>query len=178
MNPILEQIVQGIEAKVSPENKDAFERAVLAGKKILFDKNTHSHMELIKNPQSRKDPVTTISTGVTGLAWTMYRQSKSSMPPEVLIMSAVVIMCEALDFAERGLGIQLDNDMVAATSKKLAANLFTKLGIQPDQLQEAINKGKGEIDDHHAKQSAASGAPGEMPAPAGLMNAPPQPGGG
>lgn len=152
MNPILVKVEQGISEKVTSENRDAYDKAIIAGMKILFNEKSHPHMELIKNPESRKDPVNTISSGVAGLMWIMYMQSKKTMPIEVLIMTGVILMTKAMDFAERGLGIQITNEIVAATTKKLAENLFVKLGITPEQLNEAIMKGKQEIDDHQAAQ--------------------------
>lgn len=161
MNPILEQIEQQITAKVKPENKNAFDRTVLAGEKIMFDPKTHAHMEMVKNPEAMKDPVTTISNGVAGLMWIMYMQSHQKMPLEVLILAGTVLMTKAFDFAERGLSVPIDNAMIAATTKKLAENLFTKLGISPEQLAQQISKGKAEIDAHQAGSSQT----GQSPAP-------------
>jgi hypothetical protein len=151
MNPILEKIIAGIEEHVKPENKRAYDNTVLAGKKILFDPKTHSHMQLIANPESQKDPVGTISNGVAGLIWIMYRESKNSMLPEVMIMAGITLMCDVLDFAERGLNIKIDNQMVAATTKGLTDSLFSKLKITPEQMREAVKKGRAEIMDYKAK---------------------------
>ena len=150
MNPILEKIEQGITEKVTPGNKSAYLRTVIAGQKIMFDEKTHANMELVKNPNARKDPVTTISSGIAGLMWAMYMQSQKKMPIEVLVLAGVTLMTKAFDFAERGLKIPLDNAMIAATTKKLAENLFTKLGISPEQLNQQILKGKAEIEAHQA----------------------------
>src|SRR5665811_862268 len=94
MNPILSKIIQGIESHVKPEHKKAYDNAVLAGKKILFDPKTHSHLQLIANPASQQEPVKTISTGVAGLVWIMYKQSKQTMKIDVLVMCGVTLMCE------------------------------------------------------------------------------------
>lgn len=166
MNPILSSIAQGISDKVRPENKQAFENAVKAGKLILFNEKTHAHMEMVKNPKSLTDPVKTVSTGVTGLAWLMYQQSKQTMKIEVMILSAIMLMCEAFDFAERGMGLQITNEMVAQTVKTLAENLFAKLGITPEQLQQQILKGHQEIIDHQRGQTT----PPPPSAPQGMLS--------
>lgn len=157
MNPILTNIISGIEQHVSKPNLPAYHNVVLAGKKILFDPTTHANMELVKNPASRKDPVNTISQGVAGLMYLMYLQSKQKMPIEVLIMAAITMMCEVYDFAETGLGVQVTPDGVANTTQQLAELLFRKLGITPEQLNHAIAVGHQEIQDHQAKQAAAQG---------------------
>lgn len=151
MNPILAKIQQDITREVPDEDKQAFENCVEAGKRILFDPSTHQNLELIKNPESRNDPVNTISKGVVGLGWLMYQQSERTMPPGALIPACVVLICEVYDFAERGLKIQVTNELVARTVQRFVEEMFTRLGVSPEVLQEAIIKGKGEIQDHMAK---------------------------
>jgi hypothetical protein len=151
MNPLLTKIQQDLRAKVellakkNPRILTEYDKAIEAGKIMLFDKKTHAHMEMVKNPDALNDPVKTISTGIAGLTWLMYQQSKKTMKPEVMIMSATALMCEAFDFAERGKGLQLTPAMIAQTTRLLAEKLFAKLGITPEQLQQAIATGHDEI---------------------------------
>jgi len=145
MNPLLTKITQDIEAKVAPENLQAYHKAVTAGLTIMFNPKTHQHLELVKNPESRKDPVRTLANGITGLVWLMFQQSKQSMKAEVLVMAAVTLFCHAADFAEQSYGIQLTNEQIAQATRILAENLMKKLGITPAQLQDAINKGGAHI---------------------------------
>jgi len=144
MNETLTRIKQQIAEKVSPQNKEAFEKAVIAGEKIMFeDENTHSHLEIVKNPAGvRQNPPQAVARGTAGLMWILFMQSKQTMRYEVLIMAGVVMLCEAIDFAERGLGIPFDNKMIAQATKILAESLFNKLGVTPEMLQEAIQKGQ------------------------------------
>ena len=170
MNPILSNIISGIEQHVSKQNLQGYNNTVLAGKKILFDPTTHANLELVKNPASRQDPIHTISQGVAGLMWLMYLQSHKQMPMEVLIMAAVTTMCEVFDFAETGLGVQVTPDIVAATSQELSMLLFKKLGITTEQLNQAIATGHQQIVEHQAKQAQAQGGMmnPNQPAPQGV----------
>lgn len=147
MNEILTRIKQEIAAKVSPQNKEAFEKAVIAGNKIMFEnQDSHSHLEIVKNPEGvRQNPPQAVAQGVSGLMWVLYMQSKQTMPYEVLIMAGVVMLCEAIDFAERGLGIPFDNKAIAQATKILAESLFNKMGVTPEMLQEAIRKGQSAV---------------------------------
>jgi hypothetical protein len=144
MNPTLQKIRESISEKVSPQNKEAFEKAVIAGNKIMFeDENTHSHLQIVQNPAGvRQNPPQAVAQGVSGLMWVLYMQSKQTMQYEVLIMAGVVMLCEAIDFAERGLGIPFDSKMIATATKILAESLFNRLNISPEMLQEAIQKGQ------------------------------------
>lgn len=67
------------------------------------------------------------------------------MKPEVMVYSGIVLMAHVLDFAERAYGIQVTNELVAQTTKLLAENLFKKLNVSPEQLQQLINNGAEEI---------------------------------
>lgn len=159
MKPQLKQIETELDAKVkqhAPEQYEAFKKAVLAGDKLMFDPKTHQHIELIKNPDSRRDPVNTVANGVAGMMWVMYRQSRQQMRPEVLIMAGTVLLMHAIDFAERGLNIQFSPEMIAQAAKTLAYILFKKLGISEEQLAEAIRKGAGEIKQSRGKPSAGA----------------------
>ena len=179
MNPQLKQIEDEISRKVkefAPENYTAFQKAVIAGDKIMFDPKTHQHMELVRNPESRKTPVETVAKGVTGLMWVMYRQSRQTMDLQVMIAAGTVLLMHAIDFAERGMRIQFDAQMIGDAAKTLAYLLMKKLGISPEQLNEAIQKGADEIQQHQAggkggqEQPVAPNNQGEeQPPPSGML---------
>lgn len=152
-NQMLIDIQSDIENRVSKENKERFDKTVLAAETMLFDPKTHANMELVKNPESRNNPVVTISKGVSGLMWLLYQQSKRSLPAEVLIFAGTVTICKVLDFAERGLKIPITPEIIANTVQRTSERLFEKMGITPDQLRQAIAQGKKEIDDYQQHQS-------------------------
>jgi hypothetical protein len=149
MNPVLKKIMDDLSAKVSEQNKDAYKKTVLAGSRIIFDPKTHANLELVKNPESRKTPTQTIAKGIGNLMWLMFLQSKKMMGFEPMIMGGLTLMCEVIDFAERGLKIPFDQDMIAETSKLAVEAMFEKMGITPEDLEEAIKKGGAEIDEYH-----------------------------
>jgi len=160
MNPILEKIQADITAKVDPSDKEDFLNAIKAGRHILYDPSTHQNMELIKNPASRKDPVNTVSKGVAGLGYVMYQQSNRQMSPNVLIPALMMLACDVLDFGEMAGWFKVDAPMVAAITKELVAEIFKKLGVKPEDLQAAIQKGKSELDAHQAGQEPGA-TPGQ-----------------
>lgn len=168
MNPLLAKIQQDITEKVDENLKEDFLNAVKAGKHILFDPSTHPNMELIKNPDSRKDPVNTIAKGISGLGYIMYMQSKKQISPDVLIPALIVLMCEVMDFAEQSFGLQINNQLVADTTKELIAQIYTKLGVTPEVLQQAIAKGQEEINgSQQPQQEQVMQSPGMFPVSGG-----------
>jgi hypothetical protein len=151
-NQMLIQIQKNIESKVSKENKERFNKTVLAAETYMFDAKTHQNMELVKNPDSQSNLVETVSKGVSGLMWLIYQQSKKSLPAEVLIFAGTVAICKALDFAERGLKLPLTPEIIAQTTQRTTDKLFGLMGISQEQLRKAIAQGKSEIEDYQKHQ--------------------------
>jgi hypothetical protein len=151
-NQMLMDIEQNIEDKVSKENKSRYAKTVLAAETMLFDPKTHANMELVRNPESQKTPVQTISKGVSGLMWLLYQQSKQTLPAEVLIYAGTTTICKVLDFAERGLKLEITPQIISDTVQRTSERLFEKMGVTPDQLRNAIAQGKKEIDDYQTHQ--------------------------
>lgn len=147
-NQMLIDIQHNIEAKVSPENKQRYDKTVLAAETLMFDPKTHQNMELVKNPDSQSNLVETVSKGVSGLMWLLYQQSKKSLPAEVLIYAGTTTICKVLDFAERGLRLPVTPEIISQTTKRTTDRLFDHMGITPEQLKAAITQGKAEIEDY------------------------------
>lgn len=156
-NHMLIAIEKNIDEKVSKENRKTFDRTVLAAETLMFSPDTHANMELVRNPASRDNPVTTISKGVSGLMWLLYVQSKRSIPMESLIYAGTIAICKALDFAERGLKIEITPEIISATVQKTSERLFEKMGVTPEQLREAIANGKKEIEDYQTHREYLGG---------------------
>jgi len=151
-NQMLIDIQRNIEAKVSPENKQRYNKTVLAAETLMFDPKTHQNMELVKNPDSQQNLVETVSKGVSGLMWLLYQQSKKSLPAEVLVFAGTTTICKVLDFAERGLKLPVTPEIISQTTKRTTDKLFEQMGITPEQLKAAIAQGKQEIEDYQTHQ--------------------------
>ena len=74
------------------------------------------------------------------------------MSAEVLIYSATTVICHVLDFAERGLKMEITPETISQTVQQASEKLFEKMGITPEQLKQAIAQGKKEIDDYQTHQ--------------------------
>jgi hypothetical protein len=153
INPMLVQIENEITAKVSKEHKTEFNRTITAAETLLFDPKSHQNMMLIKDPKSRENPVETISEGVSGLMWLLYIQSKRKLSVESMIYGGIVVITKVLDFADRGLKMQITNDVVARTVQRACEKLFERMGITPEQLMKEVRTGRSQIEDFHKHQA-------------------------
>jgi hypothetical protein len=154
MNPLLENIQKNTAAKVNelqndlPDLVNEFNRVVVAGQKLMTDKNVNSHLEMVKDAKNRNDPVNMIAKDVSRLMWIVYMKSNKTIRHPVLVFAGTILMCEEFDIMERGYGLQITNDLVARTLEKLAEVMMTLLGITPEILAKKIQEGKQEIDDY------------------------------
>ena len=83
--------------KMPPELQEAYERVVLAGMKMLFDKNTNKLA--VKQLQSMEGPLSErLGKSVAGLLAELFRQSNKTMPPQVIIPAGVELLMQAADF--------------------------------------------------------------------------------
>lgn len=131
MNPILQKIQDGVEQIASdPESKDQYDRIVLAGKKIMFDPETHDKISWMQNPTD----LATLVTGVADLIAIIGEKSNNTMQDDPAAGAAVSLVMEALDFAERAQGVAITQEM--ADSAVMATNEKMQGGGQSEQPQE------------------------------------------
>ena len=110
-NPLLQQSMDDISAKVPPKYQDALKRTVLAGMKVMYDENT---AEFVNAQMSQPgEPADNVGTGVFLLMLMLYKQSKNTLPVPVIAPAGVVLVCEALDFLEQSGKLKADEDMLA-----------------------------------------------------------------
>jgi hypothetical protein len=150
---MLIQIEREITAKVPKPLKEEFDKILIAAETILFNPKSHQNMTLIKHPESRQYPVETISEGVAGLMWMLYIRQKRKLSVETIIYGGIVVICKVLDFAERGLKMQITNQIIADTVKKACEKIFERMGITPKELMNAIENGHNDIQEYQKHQA-------------------------
>lgn len=164
-DPILQQIENGIEAKVKPELKQLYSSIVTAGMSVMFGKDTHALMQ--KRMQADPDLSKSVSTAVADLIASIYNKIGARLPPAdkqkflpAAALASVTLMCLMLDYAEKTGGAQVTEDMAAKCAQMTTTALLTKFGVGPDKVQKVV------------QMSQAQQAGGAAPQPGGMM--PPQ----
>ena len=161
VNQILTKIEQGVEGQVKPDTKNAFDRIVVAGMKVMFDESTHKMMTEQLNPD---DIVGSVPKGIATLMKILYMESKQKMPIPAAIPASIVLMTKALDFAERTMGVQLTPDLVAEVTQATGEAVLTAFGITKEMVEQVVQQsqqGKG--------PGQAPNQPPVQPQPKGLI---------
>lgn len=155
-NKMLVDLEREFTNNVDQQYTQEFKKVVAAGLHLMFDDKTHNNMDLVKNPESRKNPEHTIAKGVSGLMLLMNNQYGGKMSEIVLVMAGLVLMVHAMDFAERSFGIQWNSDNIGTCMTELTNKFFTAIGATPEQVAEAIKKGRDDIQAEFQKQGVST----------------------
>ncbi len=140
-DPLLIQTEQAIEQSVPPEHRQMFDSIVLAGMNVMFSKETSSLME--QQLDEGGDLASNVSDGVAKLIMIVFNESKqdinSFMPASVL--AAVVLMCQALDYAEQTRGAQVTPEVVAMCTKQTQLKVLKTFGVSEEQVNQVAAAG-------------------------------------
>lgn len=116
---------------VTPQQQRQLLRIVAAGMKVMFDEKTH-HMMIEQMRQPR--PVEqNLSQGIVILMGILWKESKGSMPPELIIPAAMVLLAEAADFMNKA-GQTVTPQQFGAANEMLVDMLLQQAGVSPDKL--------------------------------------------
>jgi hypothetical protein len=175
-NPLLQQTENQIESKLTPENRGAYNKVVVAGLHIALDKGPNGYMaQLIKSP----DPIGDCAKGAVALVLIMRKEAKGVMPMQAGIPAGVTLMLHGLDFIDHAGIVKIGENELARATTLFANQMFHKLGITPRMLQNASSKVSQIVQDPDAmskinmKAGITQHPDAAKPTPIPGVNAPP-----
>ena len=142
-NPLLKQAQTKIESGV--QDRDAYNRIVQAGTKVIYDKATFS--ELSKAIRQAQDPVTEIAEGMIGILGILYKQSRKTMPIPAMVTAGMSLLLDALDFAEQAGLVKIDKAQLNKATTHYLNSLLPKFGLTPDKIDATLGQLGGTIKD-------------------------------
>ncbi len=92
------QVEQKIESLIEDDSKQDYMEAVVHGMK-LASRRRPDGTTLMGSLAQSKDPVQSCAIGAINLTLILNKESRGTMPPNVIPMVAITLMCQALDFA-------------------------------------------------------------------------------
>lgn len=144
----IQEVQEGIQ--LPPELQDAYERVVAAGMKVLFSKETHKYMlEQLDAPGSNAEK---LGKGIAKVMVFLYNESNGSMPQEILVPAAMILLLRAAEFVnESGKG-QVADEEIGQAMEILIDSLFEGFGADRSEFDAALAQGE---------QPAAPAAPAQ-----------------
>lgn len=116
---------------LGPEREDAFKRVVMAGKRILYGKETQ---KMVNEFLETEAPVAEqLGAGIANLVIMIDNQAQGNIPKEVIVPAATVLLFDAADFLKQS-GQTITVQDIGAAYEIMFYNLFSGYGVPPEQL--------------------------------------------
>lgn len=164
VDPIIAQASQ----KVPPQLQPMFNKVVLSGMRIMFDKDSHQMMlETLNQPGPMAKRIT---DGIIQLMYLMWRQSNHTIPPQTIVPAAVVLTLRAFQFLQESRDPQATPQVLGDAMHGVVQGILDRFGATEDKLPALLkNQDPGK---DASLQPAAGAAPGAPAAAPGAPGAP------
>lgn len=127
-----------LQNNVPPKFRNAYDRVTLAASKLMFDKKiSQAMLEAVDDKQSPED---VIADNASGLILMLNKQTKNTIPQQILIPAAIDIALQMSEFFSRTGKVAVDEQVLASAIQKMIFKLFEAFGVKQDQLMGGIAK--------------------------------------
>lgn len=122
---------------MGPEREDAFRRVVLAGKKILYGKETQG---MIDEFMATDAPIEEkLGTGIANLLILIDNKANGNVPKDVMIPAGTVLLFDAADFLRQS-GEKITVEQMGSAYEHMFYGIFAGYGAQPEQVDAAFDQ--------------------------------------
>lgn len=122
---------------MGPEREDAFRRIVLAGKKILYGKETQG---MIDEFMATDAPIEEkLGTGIANLLILIDNKANGNIPKDVMIPAGTVLLFDAADFLRQS-GEKITVEQMGSAYEHMFYGIFAGYGAQPEQVDGALDQ--------------------------------------
>lgn len=132
------EIRQGLRENVPPPMREAYEKVVTAGMKIMFDKSTH--YLLLEQMEAEGEVSDKLAEGVATLMAMMLKNTKGAFPQQLIIPAGIELMLHAADFIAQGGGETITANDMGEAIQKFVFKLFEGTGVKPEALMASVGK--------------------------------------
>lgn len=128
--PLLVQVKRDVEAQVPKELKDAYDRVIVAGLKLMYSDQTHRYLdEYLAQTKDSKNPAQMIAHGLMKLLQILFKESQGKLSVEAAFPAITVLMCYALEDLEQRYQIDVTPKLIADTTRAVTAGYLTLFDI-------------------------------------------------
>lgn len=145
--------------KVPPKIRPMFDKVVLSGMRIMFDKSSHSMMlEALDKPGPLAKRM---SDGMIQLMYLMWKQSNHTIPPQLIVPAAVVLTLKVFQFLQESKEPEATAQVLGDAMEQTVQGILDRFGATEDKLPELL---KGEDPGASiVKDMGLKAAPGAAP---------------
>lgn len=130
-NTVLKAAVAQIEKNIQPHLKPAYDKIVVAGMKVGLNGGKDSPLAKLI---TMENPAAEAGKGAASLVLILRKNSKDSMPQNVMVTAGGTLTLYALEFLEDSKTITVGKEEITAAMKAYTNTIFKALGITPQML--------------------------------------------
>lgn len=146
-NPLLQRMQNQVEARLTPENRNDYNKAVVAGLHIALANGPNSFMAKLLH---RPDPIGDCAKGAVSLVLIMQKEAKGVLPLQAGVPAGMTLMLHGLDFLDHSGIVKIAEPELDRAVFQFGNQMLFKLGITPQILQNAAAKVHAIIQDPDA----------------------------
>jgi hypothetical protein len=155
----VERIIAEARAKIPPQLRAMFDKVVLSGERIMFDKSSYHMTEDMLN---QPGPLATrISNGIITLVYMLWDKSNKTIPPQLIVPATLVLTLRAFQFLQESKDPEATSDVLGEAVADAVQGVMDRFGATQDKIP-ALVKGQ---------QGAQPGAQPAQPEAGGLLAA-------
>lgn len=132
--------VDSIISKIQmPEDvKDIYEKAVIAGMRLMFEKGTHKRLlEYLDAPGELDEKIANGIFALVGLLWT---KSNQTLPPKIIVPLTITMVCRAFEFLQKSGEPGISKEVLGSAMDKAVTGIMDKFGVPRDKLKQFIEQ--------------------------------------
>jgi hypothetical protein len=154
----IQPMVRAVEAKIPRELQQIYDRLVLSGMRIMFDKRSHAMME---QQISKPGPMPQkMAEGIVAVIYMLWTKSNKTMPPQLVVPLTTTLALKAFDFLQKSGNPEATAQVLGEGVDACVKLVMHKFGVTEQQMAKLE-----QIASQHQQQPGA--APAAAPAPAG-----------
>lgn len=128
----------------TPQEQEAYDRVVMAGMKVIYDKTTHQGvMQMVA--QQKDEPAKALAYATCLIVEQLDKQSGGKIPQTVILPAAAEIMGLIAELADAAGLFKADDRIMGQATQELIIDLAKKYGVDPADIQglmQGMDKGK------------------------------------
>jgi hypothetical protein len=132
MSDLIEQATQSIVDKVAPEDREPLSRIVKAGMKFLYAPQTN---DMVHKALTEGAPEDSIAKGAPIVMAILVKESKGTLPPQLLIPAAFAIAFDALDYLAETQGFEVTPDLLDKVTYNVGQSMLAAAGVKPEDVE-------------------------------------------
>lgn len=135
----VDEIIGKIEV---PDNmKGIYDKAVLSGMRIMFDKQSHQMLtEQLDKPGPLADKMV---EGVISLMYMLWQESNHSLPPQIIVPVTVVLTLRAYEFLVQSGEPEATPALLGEAMSGAVTGIMERFGVSEDQLPGLVGQSQG-----------------------------------